>query len=59
MIEKRYLGDGVYAAVEKGTVKLTTENDLETTNVIFLELAVLIQFNKFTEDALGATLKEI
>ena len=37
MEAKRYLGDGVYAAIENGMLKLTTEDGLRATNTIFLE----------------------
>lgn len=53
MISKRYLGDGVYAAVENGMVKLTTENGIATTNTIWLEIEVMIQLQKFFEDAMA------
>ena len=36
-MHKRYLGDGVYAEIVNGMVKLTTENGVATTNTIFLE----------------------
>jgi len=41
--KKVYLGDGVYAAYEEetGTVVLTTENGLTTSNTIYLEAVVL------------------
>ena len=51
MIRKRYLGDGVYAEIEDGMVKLTTENGIATTNTIYLEPGVMIQLQKFFEDA--------
>ena len=35
---KTYLGDGVYAAIDRfGTVMLTTEDGISTTNAIVLE----------------------
>ena len=37
MIPKRSLGDGVYAAVERGMVKVTTEDGIRETNTIYLE----------------------
>jgi hypothetical protein len=40
MGEKVYLGDGVYADIENGMVKLTTEDGIRVTNVVFLELEV-------------------
>ena len=38
---KRYLGDGVYASQEELGLVLTTENGIETTNRIVIELQVL------------------
>lgn len=34
---KTYLGDSVYAALEDGMMKLTSENGMEATNTIYLE----------------------
>ena len=36
-MSKQYLGDGVYADMENGMIKLTTENGIEATNTIYLE----------------------
>lgn len=58
MIPKRYLGDSVYAEVERGMVKLTTENGDGPSNTIYLELEVLVQLQKFVEDAMAAPEKE-
>lgn len=44
---KMYLGDGVYVDVERGMLKLTTENGISTTNTIYLEPEVyeaLVQY---------------
>ncbi len=38
---KTYLGDGVYADLERGDVVLTTENGISVTNRIVLEPAVI------------------
>lgn len=38
---KEYLGDSVYAEVENGMIKLTTDNGSGASNVIYLELEVL------------------
>lgn len=35
---KTYLGDGCYADFDGYHVKLTTENGIRTTNVIFLDV---------------------
>lgn len=37
---KRYLGDSVYADIERGMIKLTTENGMGASDTIFLELEV-------------------
>lgn len=37
---KVYLGDSVYADVENGMLKLTTENGFGPSNTIYLELEV-------------------
>jgi hypothetical protein len=51
---KRYLGDGVYAewdADEVGTVVLTTENGVETTNRIVLSTHEIDALMLFVETA--------
>lgn len=40
MIEKVYLGDSVYGELDRGMIKLTTDNGLGPTNTIYLELSV-------------------
>lgn len=52
MIAKRYLGDSVYAAVENGMIKLTTENGDGPSNTIYLEPEVMIQLHRFATDAI-------
>lgn len=37
MINKEYLGDGVYVCIEAGMIKLTTEDGIQVTNIIYLE----------------------
>jgi hypothetical protein len=37
---KEYLGDGVYAEIENGMIKVTTSNGISDTNTIFLEAPV-------------------
>lgn len=48
---KAYLGDSVYADVENGMIKLTTENGYsdDPRNVIFLELEVFDALLRFVE----------
>lgn len=48
-MNKRYIGDGVYAEVENGQVKLTTETD-EGLQTIYLDSKVLESLNRFVED---------
>jgi hypothetical protein len=50
--EKRYLGDGVYAAKEYGGVTLRTWNGIETTNKIFLEPEVAIELERYLKSYL-------
>jgi hypothetical protein len=38
---KAYLGDGVYASIENGMLKLETSNGEHITNTIWLEPSVL------------------
>ena len=46
---KTYLGDGVYADVERGMLKLTTEDGVSVTNTIYLEPAVLGALYRYVE----------
>lgn len=50
-----YLGDGVYAAIENGMVKLTTGShlDADATNTIFLEPDVMDALKDYYERALA------
>jgi len=48
---KTYLGDGVYADWDRGNLKLTTENGVEATNTIYLELEVLAKLMEFLRDS--------
>ena len=34
---KEYIGDGVYVDIEAGMIRLTTEDEIRVTNVIYLE----------------------
>jgi hypothetical protein len=40
-VGKVYLGDAVYAAIDRGDLVLTTEDGIRATNTIVLEPAVL------------------
>lgn len=46
---KTYLGDGVYVALDEpaGAVVLTTENGIETTNTVVLEMETLGGFERW------------
>lgn len=46
---KTYLGDGVYVEFEDEMIKLTTENGIETTNIIYLEPDVYSNLIKWVE----------
>jgi hypothetical protein len=48
---KTYLGDGVYVEVERGLLKLTTENGRIETNAIYLEPAVFYQLAAYFDRA--------
>lgn len=53
MEKKRYLGDSVYAEIEWPGIKLTTNNGLGDSNVIYLESAVwwgLVEFVRQYEE---------
>lgn len=39
-----YIGDGVYADVERGMIRLTTEDGEQVTNTIYLEMDVVSSF---------------
>lgn len=51
-MERKYLGDGVYADIEKGMIRLTTENGISVSNEIFLELEVYEALKKFVDKAM-------
>ncbi len=51
MIEKEYLGDGVYVEVENGMFKLTTEDGVRATSTIFLELEIYHAFVRYATRA--------
>lgn len=50
-MKKVYLGDSVYAEVENGMIKLTTENGLGPSNTIYLELFVFEALEQFVMQA--------
>ena len=51
---KRYLGDGVYAALDNvGGVWLTAENGIVASDAIYLEPEVISEFFRFTREGRG------
>lgn len=57
MSEKQYLGDGVYADIENGMIKLTTSNGIQETNTIYLELEVYSALNQYVQARIDARKK--
>lgn len=53
---KEYLGDAVYAEIECGMVRLTTEDGSRTTNEIFLEAEVFDALVRYVDRLRGITL---
>ena len=54
--KKVYLGDGVYVVYEMGSVVLTTENGVSTTNRIVLEPQVFGALDDWVEATFGERL---
>lgn len=48
--EKRYLGDSVYAEIERGMVKIYTDNGFGPINTIFMEPEIIHQLNRYVAD---------
>ena len=46
-MKKTYLGDGVFADIERGMLKLTTEDGIHVTNTIYLEEFVYAQLQQY------------
>lgn len=44
---KTYLGDSVYADIENGMVKLTTENGFGASNTVYMEPVVVANFERW------------
>ncbi len=49
MPRRIYLGDSVYSEVERGMIKLYTDNGFGATNTIFLELEVYDALVRYVE----------
>ncbi len=45
--DKSYLGDGVYVDIERGMLRLTTRNGINTQNAIYLDNEALISFVEY------------
>lgn len=50
---KVYLGDSVYAEIESGMIKLTTDNGNGPSNTIYLEYEVYLALVEFVRAARG------
>jgi hypothetical protein len=50
MMEKRYLGDGIYVEENEFGIRITTENGIVITNSIYFEPEVLVKFLKYVND---------
>ena len=50
-MSKDYLGDGVYAEVERGMIKLTTRDGIRTTNTIYIDQEVFEALEHFVKRA--------
>lgn len=55
MDAKAYLGDSVYAEIEHGMIKVTTDNGMGPSNEIFLEPEVYAALVAYVERMKGAT----
>jgi hypothetical protein len=51
LIEKRYLGDSVYAEVENGMIMLTTNNGEGASNTIYLEPEIMDALAQYYSEA--------
>lgn len=47
---KEYIGDSVYAEMENGMLKLTTNNDGRDSNIIYFESTVFLQLLNFANN---------
>ena len=48
-IDREYLGDSVYAAIEHGMIRLTTENGSNPSNMIYLEPEVIMALLRYAQ----------
>jgi hypothetical protein len=48
-MNREYIGDGVYAAVEPGSITLTTENGICVENTVVLEADLVKKFVRFAK----------
>jgi hypothetical protein len=54
---KEYLGDSVYVEVERGMLKLTTDNGFGASNMIFLEAEVYYALNRYVANKVIVSLE--
>jgi hypothetical protein len=59
MIEKTYIGDGVYADFNGYHIVLTSENGIGITNTIYLEDSVFIALQEFAKKVFGYTEEDL
>jgi hypothetical protein len=50
-MSKEYLGDGLYANIESGALKLTAENGIQATDTVYLEPEVYAALLRYVERA--------
>ena len=54
---KQYIGDGVYLEVERGMLKLTTDEGLGPTNTIYLEPEVYTSLVQLVQQRLALDIR--
>ena len=47
---KKYLGDSVYIDIENGMIKLTTNNGYHDEGTIYMDSAVIANFQQYLKD---------
>lgn len=51
-MKKTYLGDSVYGEIDRGMIKLTTDNGLGASNIIWLEISTYERLAEWVEGLL-------
>jgi hypothetical protein len=49
-VKKIYIGDSVYAEIDRGMIRLTTDNGLGASNEIYLEDSVWYNLKRFAKE---------